>query len=107
MTGIVIGVVIDLAVGLLCVAIGLLLWKRRKLSPLHDYHYKNVKQEDIPAYARGMGIGLVIIGAGIGATGLLQLANTPLWWIPLAAGLLIGLTVLFKAQKKYNGSIMG
>ena len=106
MTGIIIGVAIDLAVGLLCAILGLLLWKKQRLSLLHDYHYKNVKKEDIPAYTRRMGIGLLVIGIGVAASGLLQLVNSNLWWIALAAGFAAGLVILFKAQKKYNGSIM-
>ncbi|MBO4297171.1 MAG: DUF3784 domain-containing protein [Clostridia bacterium] len=99
------GVIVDLAVGLLCVVLGLLLWRKQKVSILHDYHYKNVKKEDIPAYARRMGIGLIVVGAGICLTGLLCLAESSLWWIPLLAGFILGIAVMFRAQKKYNGSL--
>ena len=100
----IIGVVIDLAVGLLCIVLGILLWVKQKISILHDYHYQNVKKEDIPAYTRQMGIGLIIIGAGIGLTGLLNLSYSPAWWIPLCAGLAAGLLVVHRAQMRYNGS---
>ena len=43
----------------LSVVLGALLWKEQMLSLLHEYHYKNVKKEDIPAYTRQMGIGLI------------------------------------------------
>ena len=102
----IVGVVIDLAVGLLCAVMGLLVWKKRMLTLLHAYHYQNVKPEDIPAYARQVGIGLILIGAGILITGLFDLAVSPLWWVPLAAGLISGLIVLIRAQKKYNGSVL-
>ena len=101
------GVIIDIAVGALLVILGLLIWKKEKVSILHDYHYKNVKTEDIPAYTRQMGIGLIIIGAGIIITGLLNLVYSSLWWIPLAAGFDLGLIVIYMAQKKYNGSVLG
>ena len=101
------GVIIDLAVGLLLAGLGLLLWKKQKVSILHDYHYKNVKQEDMPAYTRQMGIGLIVIGAGICGAGLLDLASSPIWWASLLAGIALGLVILISAQKKYNGSIMG
>ena len=74
---------------------------------LHDYHYKHVKKDDIPAYTRQMGIGLIIIGAGIIITGLLNLAYSALWWIPLLTGFVIGLAAIYRAQKKYNGSVLG
>ena len=103
-TGMIIGVGIEAAVGLLCIVLGYLLWKKQKVSILHDYHYKNVKEEDIPAYARLMGIGLTLIGAGICLTGVLELLYSPFWWIALVAGFVLGLIVINKAQKKYNGT---
>ena len=103
----VLGVVIDLAVGVICIILGVLLWKRQKVSILHDYHYKNVKKEDLPAYTRLMGIGLIVIGAGIIITGLLNLIKSSLWWIPLLTGFILGLAIIYMAQKKYNGSVMG
>ena len=101
------GVIVEWAVGLLCVILGLLIWKKRMISLLHDYHYKNVKKEDIPAYTRRMGIGLILIGAGIAVAGLLNLVYSPLWWLPLLAGFVLGVVVLYRAQKKYNGSVFG
>ena len=100
------GVIIDLAVGALCVVLGLLVWKKQKVSILHDYHYKNVRKSDLPAYTRQIGIGLIIIGLGIIITGFLNLADSSLWWISLLAGFIVGLIILYKAQKKYNGSIL-
>ncbi len=103
----ILGVIIDLAVGAVCIILGMLLWKKQKLSILHDYHYKNVKKKDIPAYTRQVGIGIVMIGAGIILTGLLNLAYSSFWWIPLLAGTISGIAVLYTAQKKYNGSVLG
>lgn len=100
----IVGVIVNLAVGLLCIGLGLLLWIKQKVSILHDYHYRNVKKEDIPAYTRRMGIGLMIIGAGISLTGLLNCLYSPVWWIPLCAGLAAGLLVVHRAQMRYNGS---
>ena len=101
------GVIIDFAVGLACIILGLLLWRKQKISVLHSYHYKNVRQEDIPAYTRLMGIGILLIGAGICLTGVLNIVHSKAWWIPLVGGLVVGLIILYKAQKKYNGSVMG
>ena len=97
----------ELAAGAVCIVLGVLLWKKQRISILHDYHYKHVKKDDIPAYTRQMGIGLIIIGAGIIITGSLNLAYSSLWWIPLAAGFVLGLIVIYMAQKKYNGSVLG
>ena len=102
----IVGFVIEASVGALCIALGLILWIGKKVSILHSYHYKNVKEEDLPAYCRTVGIGLMLIGLGIAGTGVLNLLYISLWWIPALVGFVSGLTVFIIAQKKYNGSIM-
>ena len=98
------GFIIELAVGLVCIIIGLLIWLKKKISLVHDYHYKNVKKEDIPAYTRLLGHGLLFIGTGICVTGLLNLLKSTLWWVPMLIGFVAGFIAMNKAQKKYNGS---
>ncbi len=105
--GMIIGCIIDFAVGLACIIIGLMVWKKQKLSLLHDYPYKHVKRADIPAYTRQIGIGIFIIGAGICITGVLNLFESSVWWIPLFGGIAAGLIIMYMAQKKYNGSVLG
>ncbi len=100
----IIGFLVELIVGLICIVLGLLIWKKQKASYIHTYHYKNVRQEDIPAYTRLIGIGLIVIGVGICLTGLLNLFESPLWWIPILIGFIAGILVMNKAQKTYNGS---
>ena len=100
------GVIVEITVGMLCVVLGLLIWKKQQITLLHDYHYKNVKKEDIPAYTKKMGIGLIITGIGIILTGRLNLAYSSFWWIPLLIGFMSGLIVIYVAQKKYNGSVI-
>ena len=100
----IVGFVVELAVGLLCVVLGLLIWKKQKVSLIHDYHYRKVKKTDIPAYTRLMGISLILIGIGICVTGLLNLIESSLWWIPMLIGFVAGFIVMNKAQKQYNGS---
>ena len=98
----IVGVIIDLAVGLCCIILGLLIWKKQKISLLHDYHYQYVKREAIPAYTLMVGRGIVIVGAGIAAAGLFDLVMSPLWWVPMAAGFVLGLALVIFAQRKYN-----
>lgn len=99
--------IIEIAVAAVCIVIGVLLWAKRMISLLHDYHYKHVKEEYIPAYTRLMGIGIILIGEGIFVTGLLNLFYSSFWWIPLPAGFVTGVVVILVAQKKINGSVMG
>lgn len=100
------GFVVELAVGLLCVIFGLLIWLKQKVSLLHDYHYSYVKSDDIPMYTRLVGIGLIVTGIGVCISGVFILVFFPYWWIPLLVGIPTGLTILCIAQKKYNGSVL-
>ena len=103
----IVGLIVEGAVGALLIVIGLLLWIKKKVSILHTYHYKNVKEEDLPAYCRLVGIALILIGIGIAVTGVLNFFKSALWWVPLVAGFGVGFPIFIYAQKKYNGSIMG
>ena len=103
----IIGFIVETAVGLACICLGLFVWLGKKLSLLHEYHYKNVVKKDIPAYARLMGIGLIICGIGICAAGVVTLLDLNFWWVPLLAGFAAGIAVMGRAQKKYNGGWFG
>ncbi|MCR5150593.1 MAG: DUF3784 domain-containing protein [Clostridiales bacterium] len=100
------GCAVDFAVGFSCVVTGLLVWKKQKLSVLHEYHYRNVKKEDIPAYSKAVGGGITLVGVGVAITGVLNLFKSAFWWVSLVAGFAAGLIAIIRAQKKYNGSIM-
>ena len=100
----IVGVIVEAAVGAVIITLGVLIWAKQKISLIHEYHYKNVKAEDVPAYTRLIGVGMIIIGAGICLTGVLNLFCSTLWWVPLAVGCVAGLIVMNAAQQKYNGS---
>ena len=96
------------AVGLLCVVLGLLIWKKQMISLVHDYHHRHVRPEDVPAYTRLVGIGLLLIGAGILLTEIIDLVTGTLWgWLAFGAGFVAGIALMQRAQTKYNGSLFG
>ena len=100
------GMIVFLAVGLLCLVFGLLLWKKRRISLVHDYHTRKVKEADVPAYTRLLGFGLLATGAGCILTGVVALGlEEPLGWIAFPAGFLVGLALILRAQKKYIGGV--
>ena len=99
-----VGFIVEAAIGALCIVLGAVIWKKQKVSLVHEYHYQNVKKADIPAYARLLGIGLIVIGAGIAVTGVFNLFEWPFWWVPMLVGFIAGIAVMNKAQKTYNGS---
>ena len=100
----IVGAIIFLAVGLFLIGMGLVVWKKRKISLVHEYHWRNVREKDIAPYTKRMGIGLILIGLGTAVTGVVELLYPKLWCIPFLAGFISGFIVLHKAQMKYNGS---
>ena len=91
--------------GIALIILGVLTWKKQTTAFLHSYHYRKVREEDIPDYTKGMGIGQIVIGAGFCLTGILKLfVQSAVSWAGLAAGLAAGLFMIHKAQTTYNGS---
>ncbi len=103
--GMIIGCAIEFLSGMACIVLGIAIWKKRKISLIHDYHYKNVKKTDLPAFAASIGKGLMLIGIGICTTGALELSGSSFWWVSMLAGFVIGLIIIFRTLKKYNGSV--
>ena len=99
-----IGLIVLSVMGFLCLGVGLALWKKQKIELIHDYHTRNLKPEDVPAYARLMGFGMMSIGAGILLTAVIALLlGAAPGWIALPLGFLLGFALIRKAQKRYNG----
>ena len=93
------------AIGALLIVLGLLVWRRQKITLIHEYHWRNVRKKDRAAYTRLIGQGLAVMGAGIALTGQVNFltgAQKGLWCF--AAGFAAGLYLMNKAQKRYNGS---
>ena len=65
MIGKIIGVLITGGVGTIIAVMGWLIWKKEKLSLMHDYHVNKVSAENKTAFCRLSGIGLIVIGIGL------------------------------------------
>ena len=100
----ILGVIVLFAVGVLCVVLGLVIWKKQKIDLIHDYQHRNVREEDKPAYCRQMGISIIFIGVAIGLDGVANLFSWETFgYLSLAVGIIGGLVIMHKAQKQYNG----
>ena len=94
------------AVGIVLIVLGFLTWKKQTVAFLHSYHYKKVKEEEIPEYTKQMGIGQIIIGIAFCLTALLRLLSMrTVSWVVFIVGLAAGLVFILKAQFKHNGSL--
>ena len=95
--------IILLAVGAVFIGLGWAIWKKQKISLVHDYHYNRVSDENKPAFCRKVGIGMTVIGTGMVLSGVItMLSGSLLSLIPLAAGLAVGTPIMLRAIRKYN-----
>ena len=99
----VIGSIIVAAVGIVCVVLGYLLWKKEKISLLHDYHYDNISEENRTAFCTLAGLGIIFVGIGLLLTAVILCITDSVWsFIVFAIGFAVGLILLLHAEKKYN-----
>ena len=97
--------IVMVSIGVLCIVLGLIIWKKQKISLVHDYHHRHAKKQVVGAYTKLIGIGLIIIGIGIGVTEVVNLATTSGWgWIAFGVGFVVGILLMNLAQRKYNSS---
>ena len=89
--------------GLLCMVLGGAIWFHQKITLIHDYHYKKVKEKDKKAYTAVIGKGTMVLGAGCALSGVVCVLGREDWIGPvLALGFVLGLGIIFFGQIKYN-----
>jgi len=90
-------------IGLVCAFLGWLIWKKEKISLLHDYHYNKVSEKNKKNFCTLSGLGLVFIGAGLLLTAVIfAFTESVLSFIAFAAGSFAGVGLLIYAGRKYN-----
>ena len=112
MGGVITGAVVTIAVGILCIVIGILNTKGN-ISMLHSYHRKRVTEADRLPFGRLVGLGMILIGISVIVGGVLmtlgELLEGDLFVIAgtvlMIVGLLAGIAVSFYAMIKYNKGI--
>lgn len=90
-------------VGMVFVMFGYQIWKKEKISLLHDYHYNRVSVEDKKAFCTLSGIGVLLIGIGLVITAIvIGITDSPWSFIAFAIGFVAGLVMLIYAGARYN-----
>lgn len=90
-------------VAIALLVIGYLIWRREKISLLHDYHYDKIRDEDKTAFCTLSGLGVIAIGTGLLITAVwFAIAESALAFLALAIGFAAGLSLLIYATRKYN-----
>ena len=91
------------AIGALFLVLGYLLWKKERISLLHQYHYDKVSEEDKKAFCAVSGKGVTVMGAGSLISGVLVGITGSKWsMIAFSVGFLVGLGMLLYAGIRYN-----
>ncbi len=92
-----------LIVGALFFYVGWEIWKKKKISLIHEYHHKKVKEEDKKPYTAQIGKALLSVGVGLVLTGVIDFLTNTLygWWI-FAIAFCVGVIRVIYAQMKYN-----
>ena len=99
----IIGVIMTGGVGVIFAVMGWLLWKKEKLSLMHNYHVDKVSAENRPAFCKLSGIGLIVIGVGLLITAvILGITDSAYSFLFFAACYVAGLAMLITAWTKYN-----
>jgi len=97
------GAIIEGLVGIILVTLGYLLWVKKKITLLHDYHYDKVPEGDKEIFCTISGLGIFIIGIGLLVTAvIIGITDSARSFIAMAVGFVVGLGFLIYAGLRYN-----
>ena len=107
-----IGYILSALIGVVCIVLGISNMNGN-ISSIHSYHRQRVSEENILPFGRLVGLGTIIVGAGIIFFSIMstisELVATPILSIigiaVMFIGIFVGLGVSIYAMKKYNGGI--
>jgi hypothetical protein len=95
--------VLFVLLGILFIVLGWLIWKKQKMNLIIRYHCDKVREENKEAYCKLAGIGVLLMGLGFLLSGVFTVFFQSVFtFIPMAAGLVIGIALLISAVVKYN-----
>ncbi len=104
--------VLAFLVGVICIVLGISNM-RGNISSLHSYHRHRVSEEDRLPFGKRVGLGIVIVGAGVIIfsifSALTVYTEKDLFALigvaVLIVSIVVGLIISFKAMIKYNKGI--
>lgn len=107
-----IGYILSALIGVVCIVLGISNMNGN-ISSIHSYHRQRVSEENILPFGRLVGLGTIIVGAGIIFFSIMsvisELVATPILSIigiaVMFIGIFVGLGVSIYAMKKYNGGV--
>lgn len=98
--------VVTIIAGVILLVLGWQIWKNDKITLIHRYHYKNVRDENKKAYTTEIGMAAIIIAIGIILTGIVDYTTQSVYgWYVFLFSFAVGVILIIHAQIKYNGGI--
>ena len=99
---IIIGAIL-IVLGLIIIWLGYNVWIKQKINLIIIYHMDKVSEDNKPAFCRLSGLGLLVMGCGFIASGIWTIVSGALLsFIPMIAGIVVGIALLISAGVKYN-----
>ena len=91
------------AIGIVCVILGVLIWKKEQITLIHSYHYENVSDKDKKSYTAKIGKAMIVLGVGLCLTGMINTVfKTQFGLFAFGISFIIMLVMVIQAQSKYN-----
>lgn len=98
--------VVTIIAGVILLVLGWQIWKNEKITLIHSYHYKNVRDENKKAYTTEIGMAAIIIAIGIILTGIVDYTTQSVYgWYVFLFSFAVGVILIIHAQIKYNDGI--
>ena len=89
--------------GIVFCLLGFLIWKKQKITLLHDYHYDKVSEKDNEPFCALSGKGVLTIGVSLLITAIIiEITDSPWSFIVFAVGFVAGMRMLIMAGNRYN-----
>ncbi len=92
-----------LMLGILFIRLGYEISEKQRIDLIIAYHHDKVSEGNKHVYCMLSGIGVLIIGCGFLLSGICTLSVHSFYaFIPMSAGLILGIALLISAGIKYN-----
>lgn len=99
---IIIGAIL-IVLGLIFIWLGYSIWKKQNINLIIVYHMDKVSEDNKAAFCKLSGLSLLIMGCGFIASGIWTIVSGALLsFIPMIAGIVVGIALLISAGVKYN-----
>lgn len=95
-----------MGVGFLIIIMGIIIWKKQKISLIHLNYKIDIKKEDASDYAESIGKAYIILGSSLLLFIILGLTDNDICYniglILWMLGFILSIVKLIKTQKKYK-----